>query len=79
MDFQVRRNEIPTRPRGTRLNFGEATNVGQVITWHPADALEQSEPSSRSRKTQRCSSIHPARYNLAYISVPTRRVSERHV
>ncbi|WP_461505728.1 DUF1589 domain-containing protein [Rhodopirellula baltica] len=20
--------------------------VGQVITWHPADALEQSEPSS---------------------------------
>ena len=62
--------------RGTRLNSGEATNVGQVITWHPADALEQSEPSSRSRKTQRCPPIHPARCNLAYMSVPTRRVSE---
>ncbi|CAD71339.1 hypothetical protein-putative conserved hypothetical protein [Rhodopirellula baltica SH 1] len=69
----------PTRQRRTRLNTGEATNVGQVITWHPADALEQSGPSSRSRKTQRCPSIHPARYNLAYIFVPTRRVSERHV
>ncbi|WP_461509111.1 DUF1589 domain-containing protein [Rhodopirellula baltica] len=79
MAFQVRRNENPTRQRGTRLNSGEATNVGQVIAWHPADALEQSKPSSRSRKTQRCPSIHPARYNLAYISVPTRRVSEGHV
>ncbi|WP_423817791.1 DUF1589 domain-containing protein, partial [Rhodopirellula europaea] len=35
------------------MNSGEATNEGQVITWHSADALEQSEPSSRSRKTQR--------------------------
>nr|WP_081596254.1 DUF1589 domain-containing protein [Rhodopirellula baltica] len=25
--------------------------VGQVITWRPTDALEQSEPSSHSRKT----------------------------
>nr|WP_261340151.1 DUF1589 domain-containing protein [Rhodopirellula baltica] len=25
--------------------------VGQVITWRPTDALEQSEPSSRSRET----------------------------
>nr|WP_233215460.1 DUF1589 domain-containing protein [Rhodopirellula bahusiensis] len=30
--------------------------------------MEQSEASSRSRKTQRCPSNHPARYNLAYIS-----------
>ena len=48
----------------------------QVINWHPADALEQSEPSSRSCKTQRCPPIHPARCNLAYMSVPARRVSE---
>ncbi|MEO9931370.1 MAG: DUF1589 domain-containing protein [Rhodopirellula bahusiensis] len=26
-------------------------NVGQVITWHPTDALEQSESSKQSRET----------------------------
>ncbi|WP_455430950.1 DUF1589 domain-containing protein, partial [Rhodopirellula baltica] len=53
------------------------TAVGQVITWHPADALEQSEASNHTRKTRRSPSNHPARYNLAYDApVTTRRVSK---
>nr|WP_081605653.1 DUF1589 domain-containing protein [Rhodopirellula europaea] len=52
------------------MNSGESSyqdiNVGQVITWHQADALEQSESSSHSRKTQRQPSNHPARHSLAY-------------
>ncbi|WP_461509217.1 DUF1589 domain-containing protein [Rhodopirellula baltica] len=53
-----------------------ATAVGQVITWHPADALDQSEASNHTRQTQRGPSSHPARYNLAYDApVTTRRVS----
>ncbi|MCR9211944.1 MAG: DUF1589 domain-containing protein [bacterium] len=49
----------------------------QVITWHPADALEQSEACRQSQKTKRRLSSHPARHSLAYIaSVPTRRVSK---
>ncbi|MFG0266784.1 MAG: DUF1589 domain-containing protein [Rhodopirellula sp. JB055] len=34
-----------------RLGFVSVVFVGQVITWPPTDALEQSEPSSHSRKT----------------------------
>ncbi|EKK03101.1 protein containing DUF1589 [Rhodopirellula baltica SH28] len=37
-----------------------------MITWHPTDALEQSEASSPPRKNQHGPSNHPARYNLAY-------------
>nr|WP_236615989.1 DUF1589 domain-containing protein [Rhodopirellula europaea] len=45
-------------------------HVGQVNTWRPADALEQSESSSHSRKTQRQPSSHPARHSLAYVLLP---------
>jgi hypothetical protein len=44
-----------------------SSDVGQVITWHPTDALEQSESSKRSRKTPCRSSKHPARHSLAYV------------
>ena len=44
----------------------ERSDVGQVITWHPADALEQSEACRQSRKTKRRLSSHSARHSLAY-------------
>ncbi|WP_423817790.1 DUF1589 domain-containing protein [Rhodopirellula europaea] len=50
-----------------RIQIPRHQHVGQVITWHPADALEQSESSSHSRKTQRQTSSHPARHSLAYV------------
>ncbi|WP_461509216.1 DUF1589 domain-containing protein [Rhodopirellula baltica] len=54
-----------------------ATTVGQVITWHTADTLEQSEASYHTRKTPCRPSNHPARYNLAYDApATTRRVSK---
>nr|WP_231846512.1 DUF1589 domain-containing protein [Rhodopirellula baltica] len=48
------------RPRSHRLvgPSDQPMIVGQVITWHPADALEQSEPSSRSRETPQRPTSH---------------------